>query len=246
MKRLFFVLLAVALMGSCKHEPEFIADNNTNNNGNGNGNNTNPPDTTNEPDPSDTLVCFETEILPLLNSNCAMSGCHNANNPAEGIMLDSYQHIMNSPENDLVVAGNPWNSEMLDVITEYDPDKIMPPPPATPLTQAQINLIVQWMNQGAQNTTGCSGCDTSSFTFAANVLPLIQTNCNGCHSGSFPSAGINLTTYAGIAAQANNGKLVGTIYHLTGYSAMPKNQPQMSACERTVIRKWVQAGANNN
>jgi hypothetical protein len=55
-----------------------------------------------------------------------------------------------------------------------------------------------------------------------------------------------LANYAGILAQANNGKLLGTINHLSGYSAMPKNQPQMSACERTVIQKWVQAGANNN
>ncbi|MFM2363295.1 MAG: hypothetical protein RLZZ316_2197 [Bacteroidota bacterium] len=95
---------------------------------------------------------------------------------------------------------------------------------------------------------GGGTCDTAAAsTFSAVVLPILNTNCNNCHGGSATAgAGINLDTYTSVKTQVNNGKLVGSIIHAAGYSAMPKNGAKMSACNIAKINRWVAAGALNN
>ncbi|TAH05066.1 MAG: hypothetical protein EAZ16_03325 [Sphingobacteriales bacterium] len=95
---------------------------------------------------------------------------------------------------------------------------------------------------------GGGTCDTAATsTFSAVVLPILNTNCNNCHGGSATAgAGIILDTYASVKTQVNNGKLVGSIIHAAGYSAMPKNGAKMTACNIAKINRWVAAGALNN
>ena len=40
------------------------------------------------------VVCFETEILPIFQSNCATSNCHDAATANEGYIFYSYQNII--------------------------------------------------------------------------------------------------------------------------------------------------------
>ena len=116
-------------------------------------------------------VCFESEILPIFQSSCAKSGCHDAGSAAEGYILNSYQNIMNTGENDGIVPFNSSKSEIIEAILESDADKIMPPPGNTPLTTEQKNLLIAWVNEGAPNTFGCNSsvCDSTSFQYAAHV-----------------------------------------------------------------------------
>jgi hypothetical protein len=44
---------------------------------------------------------------------------------------------------------------------------------------------------------------------------------------------------------ADNGRLMGSIKQLTGYSAMPVGG-KLADCEITQIQKWVNAGKLNN
>jgi hypothetical protein len=95
--------------------------------------------------------------------------------------------------------------------------------------------------------TGGSTCETGNVTFSNTVTTLIATNCAtaGCHAGSSPT-GINLSTYAGIAAIANSGKLMASITHSGSASAMPKGLPKLDDCTIAKIKKWVDDGAPNN
>ncbi|HYC87116.1 MAG TPA: c-type cytochrome domain-containing protein, partial [Chryseosolibacter sp.] len=95
------------------------------------------------------VVYFQSEILPLLISNCAKGGCHDAATAEDGIILDSYANVMNS---DVIEAGDPSDSELYEQITEDEPDEIMPPPPAEPLSSQQVAVIRSWILQGAKNT----------------------------------------------------------------------------------------------
>lgn len=235
MKKTIIVLSALlALAYSCQHQPEVLP---TANNGNPN----NPGGGTGNCNPDS--VYFENDILPILTSNCGMSGCHDAITQTEGINVASHASLINSGA---VKPGNVNGSDLIEAITETDPDKKMPPPPRTPLTQEQINKLTKWIQQGAKNNKCNSGCDTTNFKFAANVLPLLDSKCKGCHSGAFPSAGISLTNYAEVKTQADNGKLLGAISHNPSYKPMPQGAPKMADCEITIIRKWIQAGAQNN
>lgn len=183
-------------------------------------------------------ICFEADVLPIFQSSCAKSGCHDMATHKEGYILDSYEHIMRKG----IKPGQPFDSELFEVILRGE----MPPAGNPPLTNDQLKTIGKWIKQGAQNTTNCSTCDTSQYTYSGTVSVIMQDNCTGCHSGSNPSAGIDLSSYKGVRRVALDGRLMGTITWSPGYSRMPKGGDQLDDCSITQIGKWVEAGAPNN
>ena len=142
-------------------------------------------------------------------------------------------------------AGQPNNSELYEVLVETDPDKIMPPPPAS-MTAAQIQLIKTWIQQGAQNNSCESGCDTTAFTFSGTIQPMLQNFCVGCHNGTTPSAYVQLDSHAGVVAATGNNRLLGAVKHQSGFAAMPPNGNALTDCQIQQLEKWIAAGAPNN
>lgn len=200
-------------------------------------------DPTPQPGPvANNGVCFEAEILPLFQSNCAKSGCHDATTHTQNLILDSYANIMRKD----ILPGKADNSKIYQALFETGKDK-MPPAPNADLIPAQKALIGKWINEGAKNTVNCnSTCDTTQFKYGANISVIINTFCTGCHSGTAASGGIDLSNYANVKIQATNGRLVGAVSHAAGYSAMPKDAYKLNDCQITQIKKWVAAGALNN
>ncbi len=205
----------------------------------------NPIDTTGVPcDPN--IVYFEQELLPILKSNCAKSGCHDAITHEKGLILDNYQNVMASG---IVRPFDLNDSELYEVITETDPDKVMPEPPNQRLTTSQIALIAQWIEQGAKNET-CDDmagvCNTEGVSYSAFVAPLLSTFCVGCHSGVSPSGNIVLNLHSGVQTVALNGRLVGAITWANGYQKMPQGSNKLSDCNIDKIKAWISDGAQNN
>jgi hypothetical protein len=246
----FSVLIALLVsIGSCTHKDNSVAPvtggsagtggNGTGGTG-GTGGGGNTGGSTN---PSDTALCFRRDILPIFQSNCAKSGCHDAASAQDGFVFTSYQTITSRK----FEPGDPWDTELFEKITETDPGEIMPPPPNAPLTQDQIGKIYRWIAMGAPNTTNCgSGCDTSDVTFSAKIKPMLDLTCKGCHNSTSASAGVNLDNYAGVNAVATNGKLLSVIKQLPGYPAMPKGGTKLSDCQIRQVELWISAGAQNN
>lgn len=234
------MVLIFTLIGACKHEPVLLTIDEDPNDP------TDPVDTTGtnpQIDPCDPdTVYFENTILPLIISNCAKSGCHDAASHQDGVVLIDYFTIMSSGD---IQPFDPSDSELYEVITENDPDKRMPPPPASRLTNEQISLIATWINQGAQNN-GCAECDTSDVTFTQNIKPIVDLKCKGCHSGATPTGGINLETHAGVYAVAISGQMLGAVRHQQGYPSMPPSGGMIPQCEIDQIQIWINEGALNN
>ena len=230
---LFSVVVVLVLVGACQHDP-FIPNT--------------PPD--NKPDPKPyTGVCdpdsvyFKNTIEPILTSNCSESGCHDVISANSGVVMISYQTIMDS---DIIEPGDAEGSDLYRVINETDIDKVMPDNPDIPLTHEQIDLVKKWINQGALNN-GCNGdCDSTYYTYAANVKPILDLYCVGCHNGPLPQGNKALATYTDVKKFADNGKLVGSIIHDVNFVAMPYKAEKLSDCQIAIIRKWVEDGAPNN
>lgn len=92
-------------------------------------------------------------------------------------------------------------------------------------------------------------CDTVGVAYLASVEPIISANCYSCHSqANAPSfgSGINLEGYAAFKIWIDNGRLLGTIKHESGFSPMPKGAPKLSDCNISIIEAWVDAGALDN
>jgi hypothetical protein len=121
-------------------------------------------------------------------------------------------------------------------------------PPSRRLSDDQVTLIAMWIQQGAKKTScAATVCDTSNITYSQKVNGIMQKNCtSGCHSGNNPSGNIDLSNYNGVKESADNGGLMGSIEHRSGYSAMPENSAKLSTCDILLVQKWIDAGAPNN
>lgn len=244
-----FMIAGLGMFGltqwGCVHQPDLRTDINpividtTGNDTTNNGGN----DTTNQ-DPCDPdTVYFENDILPIIVSSCAKSGCHDAQSHKEGVILTDYSKIIQTGK---VRAFRPDNSELWEVIVETDPEKIMPPPGEPQLSSEQKNMIRKWIEQGALNNKCNSGCDTANVTFSGRIQPLINKLCVNCHSGTAPQGGVSLKTYNDVRTAALNQSLLGSIQHSSGYSPMPKGGKKLSDCEIHAVEIWVKNGAPQN
>jgi hypothetical protein len=239
----FFIAISVSLMEllafvSCRHDPEFI----------------------NEPD----TICFEEQILPVLQNSCGISGCHDGGSGAEGFSAADYQSVMR-----IVTAGDVHASKLYRVITDIWGEYMMPPD--RPLTLEQRTVIHIWIAQGAPNTT-CSQLppDTSnngnnggtvipkdSLCFVQDILPIFNSSCatKGCHDAATHEEGYNLTSYATITSKAgsivpfnpNESKLYRVVTGSNNEDRMPP--PPLAALPSTQteqLRKWIEQGALNS
>lgn len=190
---------------------------------------------------------FVNDVMPYINSTCAVPGCHDNKGPAAGIDLSIYDAIMNSKVKGqpIVKPGDPLNSKICRVFFLLDLVP-MPPPFNYGIPPKGRDNIIKWVQEGARNTA-CDGvCDTVNFTFRATINPLINKYCTGRHYGNYSSGGILLTNYREIKEQVDNSKLYKAIMATGGVPKMPTGVVTMQPCEIIQIRKWIEAGAPNN
>ena len=89
---------------------------------------------------------FSADISPILTQRCAIAKCHVVDGPHD-IDLRTYDTLKaGGDEGPIVIAGDARESEMVEEIAE---GKM--PPEGPPLEAAQIQLIIDWINEGAKN-----------------------------------------------------------------------------------------------
>jgi hypothetical protein len=93
----------------------------------------------------DSIKCFTRDVLPILNANCGMTGCHNQDGKG-GLNVLTYQGTMKS-----VVPGDARRSRLYTAITKFNDFERMPPPPASVLSPSAVLTIGQWIDQGAKD-----------------------------------------------------------------------------------------------
>ncbi|MCX6351146.1 MAG: hypothetical protein NTX03_04700, partial [Bacteroidetes bacterium] len=94
-----------------------------------------------------------------------------------------------------------------------------------------------------------STCDTTqTVKYQTDIVPILKDICTSCHntSNGNSSGSYKLDAYAEVKICADNGKLVGSVKHNSGFSPMPKGGGQINDCSIKKIEKWVKAGAPNN
>ncbi|MBT5429276.1 MAG: T9SS type A sorting domain-containing protein, partial [Rhodospirillaceae bacterium] len=89
-------------------------------------------------------VDYNSQIQPIFNNNC--TSCHMYGNASGGSTLTSYSEVMtNSNSGASVVPGDHANSLLWQRVNNGS----MPPQNNPDLSADQINLIAQWIDQGA-------------------------------------------------------------------------------------------------
>jgi hypothetical protein len=194
-------------------------------------------------------VCFVQNVLPLFLSNCAMASCHDGLSQGEEdnlYALNTYATIRQH-----VVPFKPSSSAVYQAVNGAE-EEFMPPPPKSPLTTAQKELMRKWITDGALNSD-CpdANCDTTGTVgFSSRVKPIVDNYCVSCHNSTVTSGGVNLNGYNQVklyAGTIRNGTpvLVGTIRHLAGFKAMPPSI-KIEECSIRKIELWIDQGMIDN
>ena len=93
-------------------------------------------------------------------------------------------------------------------------------------------------------TTNCNLPPTVSF--ATDVTPILQSNCYSCHSTASNITGVLLENFNEVSLYVQNGRLLGTITHASGYIPMPDGAAKLDDCSIAAIKNWIDNGAPNN
>ena len=88
-------------------------------------------------------VSFANEILPIIQSRCI--NCHGGDKTEEGLSMNTHAEIMAGSENGaILVPGDAASSLIIEMVASGDMPKRGPK-----LTPPQVQLIADWINQGA-------------------------------------------------------------------------------------------------
>ena len=136
-------------------------------------------------------VDYNSEIQPIFNSSCI--NCHSGSDAEEDLNLTSYNNVMNGGESgDVVIPYDHANS----LLWQYVNSSYMPPygSGSYPLTTDQINLIAQWIDEGALPESNESMLGDVNDDGAVNVLDvvlLVNLILNGNYPDDNPQADVN-------------------------------------------------------
>jgi uncharacterized membrane protein len=96
-----------------------------------------------EPAAGGATVSFANDVMPIIQSRCI--GCHGGDRTEEGLDLKAHASIMAGSSNGpVIVPGDAANSLLVELVATQKMPKRGPK-----LTPPQVQLITDWVNQGA-------------------------------------------------------------------------------------------------
>ena len=116
-------------------------------------------------------VDYDSEIQPIFNSRC--TNCHSGSDAEEDLSLTSYNNVMNGGDSgDVVIPYDHANS----LLWQYINSGFMPPG-TNDLTDSQVDLIAQWINEGALPEANSSSCN-EGYTYIEDLPDNLVNNNN--------------------------------------------------------------------
>jgi hypothetical protein len=199
-------------------------------------------------------VDFEKEVAPILAAKCM--NCHGDEKSSGGLKLDSFANIeIASGTKQLVVPGQANASALVGRILATDESKM--PKGGKSLSEAEINTIVSWINQGANfkgdkaakfvamanparaangpAPTIARATGTEKVSFIKDIAPWMVNLCGNCHGGANPRGGLSLVTFEGLMRGGASGRVIlpdnregSRLWRLVGGIELPR-MPQGQA-----------------
>ncbi len=114
-------------------------------------------------------------------------------------------------------------------------------------------LVVCLLPADLHEVSSVRAADTSDgeLTFEKSILPIVKAKCIRCHAGVEPKAGLNLTSPSSLLTGGKSGAAIriraaefSLLYEKVSSGAMPPVGQKLTAKEKALIRKWINAGAS--
>lgn len=206
------------------------------------------------PGSAKAAVDFNQEIKPLLEVHCV--SCHSGKKPKGKFDLSTKEAAFSDAE--IINAGNPAESVFVELceLGEGD-DDVMPPVKDGLLNPAQLKLIRQWIQEGAEWPAGQTLTQQKKVRFVKDVQPILEYNCVACHRADYDKGDVRMDTGKDLFAGGDSGPGVvpgepdKSWVHLTMIMPeeddllMPptKKGGALPPEEIEIIRLWIEQGA---
>ena len=143
------------------------------------------PKTASKGPASTDTAFFEAKIRPILTKECLPCHSRKAGAVQGGLSMDTrVEMLTGASKGPLVVPGKPKDSLLIQVIRHLHPTLKMPP--ASKLTETQIQTLEAWIAKGAIDPRGSQQQivrpetkEQKEWAYRKPVLPLVPTETNG-------------------------------------------------------------------
>ncbi len=154
---------------------------------------------------------FHSKVLPIFQNNCF--GCHGPDKQKSGLRLDSLEDMIKGGDFGSVLTPGDVDKSYLVEVIRYTSETKMPPKKKLP--DESIDLIVQWVKDGAhwgddkaaakedsksdeseasdvEKESADAGLSPGEIHFTTKVLPVLQNRCIECHGPEKQKSGLRL------------------------------------------------------
>jgi uncharacterized membrane protein len=101
------------------------------------------PPAASQPAAEGATVSFANDVMPIIQSRCI--NCHGGDRVEEGLSMNSHAELMaGSEDGAVIIPGDAANSLLVELVATQKMPKRGPK-----LTPPQVQLITDWVNQGA-------------------------------------------------------------------------------------------------
>ncbi len=211
-------------------------------------------------------VDFAKDIQPIFEKNCYK--CHGPEKQKGKLRLDAKDSVFKRKADDQVlVPGNADKSEMVRRINLPKDDDDFMPAKADPLSKAQIELIKEWINQGADWPDAIAKTDkpkeekkpapaaAAQVDFAKDIKPIFEQSCVRCHGAEKQKGKLRLDTKEAALKGGADGVVLAPGHPeksdlcrrislpADDDDVMPNKGDHLSKAQIALIANWIKQGA---
>ena len=193
---------------------------------------------------------FASDIQPLLKEKCWK--CHGPQTQKSELALHTPAMIQKGGESGaVIIAGNSAESRLFEVVKHGE----MPPDQQGTLSEAEVDLIRRWIDDGA--SFGQDSATPPQAVTQHDVTPILLLRCTACHGRHQQLGGLDLRDRATILRGGKSGPAIvlgkpdeSLLLKRIRAEEMPPHQrltevsvKPMEPDEVSTIARWIESGA---
>lgn len=137
---------------------------------------------------------YRTKVAGILTAKCGK--CHGKQQREAELDLGDLAGIVRGSESGaVVIAGNPGDSRLIEVLAARE----MPPEDEPPLTAAELTTLREWVEAGVDFDAPREPLDQH------DIQPIMWRRCTMCHGNQYQQGGLDLRTPSAMLAGGKSG-----------------------------------------
>jgi len=196
-------------------------------------------------------VQFNRDIRPIFEQSCLK--CHGPEKQNSDFRVDEYAMLLSGGESEIpaVVPGDLSESLMVDLIHSTGDDQMPPEGKSEPLTNEQIALLEQWIQEGAK----WEDPPEPTVDYATQVQPIFASRCYVCHGPERQEFNLRTDKRLSLLKGGDTGspsivpgkieesELLKRLHSDDKDFRMPREGNPLSPDELAIIETWIAEGA---